>query len=164
MAHLAECNLPAYTHCMRERVRETLRAAGLRRTPARERVLSTVESLAAPVTHGDLAAHPDLADIDEVTLYRTLSTLVEAELVHRVHGLDGAWRYCIQQRDRRGCPGNHPHFLCTSCGSMDCLVDQPLPRVAVPEGSEVLGRQFLVHGRCAACAAARATPSQGESS
>lgn len=135
---------------------DKLRAVGLRRTPARVAVLARIEALDRPVTHGELLAEPDLGALDEITLYRTLAALTEAGLVHRVHGLDGTWRYCVQPRDRRGCPGNHAHFLCGTCGAMACLVDQPLPRVAVPDGCEVVGRQLLVHGRCASCVASRA--------
>lgn len=140
---------------MSSAVAETLRAAGLRRTPARIAVLTRIEALARPVSHAELAALPDLAGLDDITLYRTLAALEEAALVHRIHGIDGVWRYCAQPEGVRGCPGNHAHFLCTTCGTMECLLDQPMPRVAVPEGAVVDGRHFLVNGRCARCAAAR---------
>ena len=141
---------------------DTLRAAGLRRTPARVAVLARIEALDRPVTHGELIHEPDLGGLDDITLYRTLGALVEARLVHRVHGIDGTWRYCAQPRDAAGCPGNHAHFLCTACGAMRCLTGQPMPRVAVPDGAEVHGRHFLVHGRCASCVASpRASPRPG---
>ncbi len=130
---------------------EKLRAARLRRTPARVAVLARVEALARPVTHGDLRGEAALAAVDDVTLYRALAALVEAGLVHRVHGIDGAWRYCAQPRGVTGCPGNHAHFLCTTCGGMTCLLAQAMPRVEVPAGSAVEGRHFLVYGRCGAC-------------
>ncbi|MCK6530637.1 transcriptional repressor [Myxococcota bacterium] len=141
---------------MIDALRMALRSAGLRCTPARLSVLGTLDALGQPVTHADLSAHPDVAGMDDITLYRTLGTLVDAGLIHRVQGIDGAWRYCVQPRDRAGCPGNHPHFLCTGCRRMECLVDQAMPRVRVPEGAEVRGRHFVVYGRCAACAAASA--------
>lgn len=137
---------------------DPLRAAGLRRTPARARVLATLEALAAPVTHAELAARPELVGMDAITLYRTLTTLEEAGLAHRVHGVDGVWRTAPQPRETSGCPGNHAHFLCTDCGAMTCLVDQPMPRVRVPRGARVSGRHFLVFGACAACASAPPEP------
>lgn len=130
---------------------ELLRSAGLRRTPTRLSVLARLESLARPCSHAELLALPDLSGLDDITLYRTLNTLVEAGLVHRIHGIDGVWRYSTQPRSRPGCPGNHAHFLCSSCGTMQCLLDQPMPRVDLPEGTEVQGRHFLVYGRCATC-------------
>lgn len=131
---------------------DTLKQAGLRRTPTRVAVLARVEEQGRPLTHAELLADPALAGVDAITLYRTLATLEEARLVHRVVGLDGVWRYCAQPRDTAGCPANHVHFWCSVCGAMACLLDQPMPRVAVPAGAEVHARYFLVHGRCAACA------------
>lgn len=139
--------------CMSASVPERLRTAGLRRTPARLAVFARIESLARPVSHAELLGIPDLAEVDDITLYRTLAALVEAGLVHRVHGIDGVWRFGAQPQGREGCPGNHAHFLCTSCGSMACLLQQPMPRVDVPGGAVVHGRHFLLHGRCAECVA-----------
>lgn len=136
---------------MPDSIGPSLRSAGLRRTPARLAVLAAIDALRVPVSHADLAAAVD--GLDEITLYRTLHTLGEAGLVHRVFGTDGVWRYCAQPQDRPGCPGNHPHFLCTQCRKMACLTDQALPRVRVPEGAEVTGRHFVVTGRCVPCVA-----------
>jgi Fur family ferric uptake transcriptional regulator/Fur family zinc uptake transcriptional regulator len=130
---------------------DPLRAAGLRRTPTRIAVFDRIVSLARPVSHAELDAGLD--DVDDITLYRTLATLVEVGLVHRVHGIDGVWRYCPQPR-HDGCPGNHAHFLCTECASMTCLIDQPMPHVKVPRGARVHGRHFVVHGSCARCRSA----------
>ncbi len=136
---------------------ELLRSAGLRRTPTRLSVLSRMEVLARPCSHAELLAFPDLSGLDDITLYRTLNRLVEAGLVHRILGVDGVWRYCTQSRSRPGCPGNHAHFLCNTCGAMQCLLDQPMPRVELPQGTEVEGRHFLVFGHCALCSHRRAT-------
>lgn len=141
-------------------VAESLRAAGLRRTPARLAVLHQIEHLGHPTSHADLLTLPELAELDDITLYRTLGALVQAGLVHRVLGIDGVWRYCSQPRGEQGCPGNHAHFLCTGCGTMTCLLAQPMPRVQVPQGAEVHGRHFLVHGRCGGCASAPSAPSR----
>lgn len=137
---------------------EKLRSAGLRRTPTRIAVLARIESLARPVSHAELQGIPDLAEVDDITLYRTLAALVQAGLVHRVHGIDGVWRFGAQPQGREGCPGNHAHFLCTSCGSMACLLQQPMPRVDMPGGVVVHGRHFILHGHCADCVA---TPPAG---
>ena len=137
---------------------DLLRAAGLRRTPARVAVLGRIAAVGRPVSHAELQSEPDLGALDTITLYRTLTTLVEAGLVHRVHGIDGVWRYA-RQPGEDGCPGNHPHFLCTACGGMSCLLGQRMPRVSVPAGAQVSGRHFVAYGLCAACAASAAPPS-----
>lgn len=134
-------------------LRSRLRAVGLRATPGRIRALGVLEAAGRPLTHAELAASPPLADLDAITLYRMLDAFAERGLAHRVQGTDGVWRTAAQPRDQAGCPGNHPHFLCLSCGTMICLPDQPLPRVDVPAGATVSGRHLVAFGRCGACEA-----------
>ena len=95
--------------------------------------------------------------VDRVTLYRTLETLHRAGLLHQIRGEDGVLRYGSHDPDSPVCPGNHPHFLCVVCGQMRCLVDQRLPRVKVPAGCEVKGKQLVVFGYCEACCSERAS-------
>lgn len=133
-------------------VEEILSNAGLRRTRPRITVLSVLYSHGVPMSHGEilLAAGENL---DKVTLYRTLETLKKAGIVHQVQGIDGVWRFCAHDRSVKGCPGGHPHFLCLVCGKMFCLTDQKMPRVEVPDGARVDGKQFVIYGACPACAA-----------
>lgn len=143
---------------------DLLRAAGLRRTPARIAVLAKIDAVRRPVSHGELSDFPDLAQVDEITLYRTLATRMKSGLVHAVMGVDGAWRYCSQPSNGAGRPGNHAHFLCTSCRSMTCLNGQPMPRAEVLPGAKVRGRHFLLYGQCAVCLArSEARPPSRES-
>jgi len=137
---------------------EALRAAGVRRTEAREAVLRVLQGRGEPLTHADLSTDPQVAGMDPVTLYRTLATLEGAGLVHRVQGIDGAWRYCPHRAEDGDCPGNHAHFLCTACGSMTCLVDQPMPHVQVPDGAVVAARHLVAWGLCPRCAASGGAP------
>jgi Fur family ferric uptake transcriptional regulator/Fur family zinc uptake transcriptional regulator len=137
---------------------DPLRAAGLRRTPARLAVLAQIEQQARPLAHAELLALPDLAQLDDITLYRTLAALVEAGLAHRVLGTDGVWRYGAPPGGHPGCPGNHAHFFCSACRAMACLPDQPIPRITLPPGAAVDGRHLLVFGRCAPCVAAGSAP------
>ena len=131
-----------------------LRHVGLRRTRARKAVLGVLLGSKHLLSHRQLARRPELAELDRVTLYRTLDVLERRGLVHRVQGLDGVWRFCAHSHSHRGCPANHPHFLCRRCGQMRCLEGQAMPFVQVPEGVSVEGKQLLVYGLCPACAAA----------
>jgi Fur family ferric uptake transcriptional regulator/Fur family zinc uptake transcriptional regulator len=134
----------------KDALREALRAAGLKVTPLRVEVLSYLTDSARPMSHSEIQAA--LPGLDKVTLYRTLAAFVEADIAHQVQGTDGTWRFCAHIRDGGGCPGNHPHFLCSSCGIMTCLTDQVMPRVDLPEGYTVSGKQLVIHGKCADCA------------
>lgn len=122
----------------------------VRATPFREQVLSLLLQRGCPMTHAEiLQALPDTAD--RVTLYRTLETLRDAEILHQVQGRDGVWRFCAHELGGDGCPGGHPHFLCLACGTMVCLMGQDLQRVEVPGDVFIRGKQLVVYGLCASC-------------
>ncbi|MDR1508414.1 MAG: transcriptional repressor [Synergistaceae bacterium] len=127
-----------------------LRTAGLKTTPPRLDVLKRLIEAVRPMSHSEL--QDAMPEMDRVTLYRTLSSFVEADIAHQVQGLDGTWRFCSHVRGAVGCPGNHPHFLCVACGMMICLTDQQLPRVHTPEGYTVQGKQLVAYGKCPECA------------
>ena len=141
--------------------RELLRSSGLRHTPARDAVLAYLARQGRPLAHREIARARVLAALDRVTLYRTLTALQDAGLVHRVQDQDGVWRYCAHVRRGRGCPANHPHFQCTRCSRMRCLADQELPWVAVSARERVTGKQLVVYGLCAACAARQSAREAG---
>lgn len=88
---------------------------------------------------------------DRVTLYRVLAAFSEAQIIHQIQGTDGTVRFCLHEPFRTGCPGNHPHFLCRVCGRMTCLPEQAIPRVEVPQGTVIEGKQLLLFGICATC-------------
>ena len=128
-----------------------LRETGVRRTPVRETVLNALLDAGTPLSQKDLAATPGLERVNKVTLYRTLEILANAGIAHRVIGIDGEWRFCSHAPEGGRCTGNHPHFLCLNCGRMACLRDQTMPRVNVPEGYAIEGKQLIVYGVCPEC-------------
>lgn len=132
-------------------IENTLKNAGLRTTRQRRVILELLLACGSPLSHAEILSKIE-EHLDRVTLYRTLETLRKAGIVHQVQGIDGVWRFCAHGEGADGCPGDHPHFLCLECGKMFCLTDQRMPRVRVPAGVEVEGKQFVVYGRCAECA------------
>jgi Fur family ferric uptake transcriptional regulator/Fur family zinc uptake transcriptional regulator len=131
-------------------LRAMLRGAGVKVTPIRLEILDYLLNTAQPLSHADVQSA--LPTLDRVTIYRTLSAFVSSGIAHQVQGLDGMWHFCAHDPDVSGCPGDHPHFLCTSCGKMICLLGQNLPRIDVQEGNIVEGKQFVAYGLCPECA------------
>ena len=146
MANEYSCDVK---NCKLDRTQKLLKEAGIRPTSVRRDVFAYLLHRGLPLSHQEIINR--MGHYDRVTLYRTLNTLTGAGLVHAVQGLEGVWRFCAHDPEHRGCPGNHPHFLCLSCGRMICLPDQKLPYVEVPADIEVKGKQLLVYGRCASC-------------
>ena len=133
---------------------QLLRSVRLRRTKVRKFVLEVLHEAQRPLSHQEIGSRLENNSIDRVTLYRTLSTLQQSGLLHRIQGVDGIWRFGEHRIQSGKCGGNHIHFLCVECNQMSCLPEQPLPWVTAPEGARVLGKQLVVCGICAQCATA----------
>jgi Fur family ferric uptake transcriptional regulator len=107
-------------------LKSLVRGAGLRCTTARLAVLEHRLTATGPQTHAEVSATLDHRGFDRATIYRNLTELTEAKLVTRVDLGDHVWRFEAKRHgggDGHGHGGDHPHFVCTSCGEVSCLDD-----------------------------------------
>lgn len=107
-------------------IKSLVRGAGLRCTTARLAVLQHMLTAPGPETHAEVSAALDHRGFDRATIYRNLTELTEAKLVTRVDLGDHVWRFEAKRHgggDGHGHGGDHPHFVCTSCGEVSCLDD-----------------------------------------
>ena len=103
-----------------------VRGAGLRCTTARLAVLEHLLAATGPQTHAEVSESLDHRGFDRATIYRNLTELTEAKLVTRVDLGDHVWRFEAKRHgggEGHGHGGDHPHFVCTSCGEVSCLDD-----------------------------------------
>lgn len=126
-----------------------IRATGSRLTRPRTRVLMFLLSQDGPLTHHDIHQQLPGEPLDAVTLYRVLEWLTANALVHRIAGADQVWRFGTGD----GKPEHdHAHFQCTTCDSVMCFNDVPLPRrIAMPAGFTSHEVDFLIKGTCPRC-------------
>lgn len=135
----------------REKVRELLRTAKLRRTGPRIAILGVLLRARRPQTAEQIAAKLPAAAANRVTIYRTLESFVEAGLVHKAFLDERTWHFelagnCTDEQ----C---HPHFTCTNCGVTRCLVGLSVPVVkGLEEGFVAYRQQIRLEGLCPACA------------
>ena len=130
-------------------LRTLLDGLGLRVTKARLAVMQFMLDSRRAVSHADVEAGLAGAQIDRVTLYRTLDTLTEAGLLAKSIGTDRVARFVpIPRGDHR----HHAHFSCDQCGRLYCLPARPPKPAALPEGFEASTVELNVHGLCADCA------------
>ena len=107
-------------------LKNLVRGVGLRCTAARLAVLEQMLNASGPQTHAEVSATLDHRGFDRATIYRNLTELTEAKLVTRVDLGDHVWRFEAKRHgggDGHGHGGDHPHFVCTSCGEVSCLDD-----------------------------------------
>jgi Fur family ferric uptake transcriptional regulator len=137
-----------------------VRGKGLRATPSRLAVLELLRSSDMPMSHGDVADRLASQAWDRATIYRNLTDLAEAGLVRRTDVGDHVWRFEAVTDQHEAAA--HPHFVCTECGTVECLPEIELAvrrapaertaRTAKPPRS-VKQRQVEIHvrGLCDAC-------------
>lgn len=133
---------------------DILHAAGLRRTPVRSGVIDVLSRARRPQSvHDIFAALPQGTDV--VTVYRTLNKLVEKNLARRIRSEDRSWLFELAGAGKET-DHVHAHFVCDSCGTVECLPDVTLPSFTarsakLEKGYEVTKQDLTLHGVCPKC-------------
>lgn len=133
------------------KAREMLKAASLYCTAGRVAILTVLMNAGKPLSQDQIARRSGKNHFDKVTIYRTLESLLDVGLVHRVF-VDKRARHfelsynCTESQ----C---HPHFTCTNCGNTTCLTGLTLPMAKSPHKGFIIRRQQVrLEGLCPDCA------------
>jgi Fur family ferric uptake transcriptional regulator len=99
--------------------------------------------------------------VDRVTVYRTLNSLVEAGVAHKVDPGDRVFRFGLTAPASATEAGHqHPHFVCDACGNVECLEDTEVivqarggakPGKAKQKKMRLSSKDVLLHGTCEGC-------------
>ena len=101
-----------------------LEGCGLGHTPNRHRVLEVIGNNSSPLSAQQIYETLKRTDnINRVTVYRILDLLVDKGLVERINGGGRSFVYGLAPSEYHPA---HPHFLCKSCGNLECLNPQSL--------------------------------------
>src|SRR5688500_6464230 len=104
-----------------QELRQKLRDLGLRATLPRVAVVQRLLQARAPLTHGEVAERLAESGCDRATVYRNLIDLAEAGLVRRSDIGDRVWRFELVGKSAQHAGSEHPHFICSGCGAVECL-------------------------------------------
>jgi Fur family ferric uptake transcriptional regulator len=131
-----------------DELRTSVRAKGLRATPSRLAVLELLRTNDVPMSHGDVADRLSASSWDRATIYRNLTDLAEVGLVRRTDIGDHIWRFEAVNGDHE-----HPHFVCTECGTVECLpeIELAVRRAKAPRAVKQRKVEVHVRGLCDAC-------------
>lgn len=146
---------------------QRLRERGMRVTRSRLDVLRVLSASPSPMQAQDVIDALPHGNADRVTVYRTLNTLVESGMAHKVDPGDRVWRYgLLAAADRDASSGPHPHpsahpheghahFVCDDCGTIRCLEDATI-RVSLNnkndgEKFKITQKDVYLHGTCEKC-------------
>ena len=135
-------------------LRDEIRKTGLRATASRIAVLRELRRAKRPVSHGDVVEMLAGEPWDRATLYRNLIDLANSGMARKVELGDRVWRFDGSKQEHAHDATLHPHFVCTACGSVECL-----PQVSISRGKQgelpraIVSKQVEVHvrGLCDTC-------------
>ncbi|MDN3203806.1 transcriptional repressor [Algoriphagus sediminis] len=118
--------------------------------------LATIEEFLekqVALSHGDLEESLG-QKFDRVTIYRTLKTFQEKDVVHMVLDDKGVTKYALCNHDHGAEKHSHEHvhFKCTKCQETVCIESAKLPNITLPEGFVKKEMSLLVQGTCDKCA------------
>jgi Fur family transcriptional regulator, ferric uptake regulator len=146
-------------------LRDLLKRGKLRVTSVRLAILRVLGAtrVALDAAHVATAIKTAGENADRVTVYRTLNSLVDSGIAHRVDPGDRVFRFLLTDHGR--CTDEHhvhehPHMMCDHCGSVECLADAEVIVRARDGGQGDANRRKLkltqqdvmLHGTCDRCA------------
>jgi Fur family transcriptional regulator, ferric uptake regulator len=138
-----------------EGISELLRAHGLRRTAPRIAVLATLQPVRGHLSVAEIhrrllrSGDADAPPPDVATVYRTVTTLVEAGVLHALTVEGGVTTYGVAEDP-------HHHAVCTRCGT---IIEVPAQRLSSALEHAIEGSSFTLsdragltlHGLCPDC-------------
>lgn len=131
-----------------------LTAAGVRPTANRILVLHALAVAQGPLSLAELERR--LLPMDKSSIFRALTVLRGAHLLHAFSDGDGAQRYEVCHcADAEHDTDHHVHFFCQQCRRTFCMESVPLPEVELPEGWRASSASYMVSGVCPECAGKR---------
>ncbi len=127
-----------------------LTKAGLKKTPGRVALLKLLLQTRNPLTQQEISAGLADMEFNFVSIYRSLQAFLKAGIIHRVETGDRNWRFAACS-----CGGSshcHPHFICRSCGRVECLRELKIPELAgLKPGYIAEEQEVYIRGICARC-------------
>ena len=94
-----------------------------------------------------------LPTVDRSTLFRTLTLLTEAHLLHDIDDGSGSQKYCVCHLDDTSRCEGHVHLTCRICHRTYCLTNIRIPQVPLPSGFVAEETEYVVKGVCQNCQA-----------
>jgi Fur family transcriptional regulator, ferric uptake regulator len=132
---------------------DMLRQAGVKVTQPRLRVLSCLLEAQAALSHTEIEAvlsAEGTGELDRVTLYRVLDSLVGCGIASRSLDARGVFRFMLKSVQLAH--AEHAHFHCQRCGRVFCVESMHVPAPSLPAGFVGISVVLEISGLCPPCA------------
>ncbi len=105
---------------VKDNFKKILRDAGLKSTTPRLTVLNVISEIKHPVTAQEI--HKKMNNLDLVTLYRTLASFEENQLIKKINLKKDAVYYEYNN-------DHHHHIICTNCSKVEDFENTEIEKV-----------------------------------
>ena len=130
-------------------VEEILQHHDLKNTGCRKYILNELIKSESALSENEIkASFPEL--FDRVTFYRTLRTLEESGVIHKIVLNDNSVKYALSHNAH---PNDdvHSHFHCIKCDEVLCLHGNTRVETALPDGFVQHEVFLVINGLCGKC-------------
>ena len=136
---------------MENYIDDVLKKHEVKPTAMRQLILQYLLKSDVAVSLTDIENHFDRSE--RTTLFRTLKTFVEKEIVHKIDDGTGVTKYAMCEE---GCHCTvekdlHVHFHCNVCNETTCLPNIKIPAIELPEGYRADNVNLVMSGICEKC-------------
>ncbi len=133
-------------------IKKILKDHGLRLTKAREQILSEYLTSKKPLSIFDFKKKKVFSTWDESSIYRNITKLEEAGLIHSVPSSKDIKLYEFAPKKGHH---HHHHIICIECDAVECLtdcsIDEQLKKMAKKVGFTMKSHTLELTGLCAQC-------------
>lgn len=91
-----------------------------------------------------------LPKADKVTIYRTIRTFLDNDIIHSVLLPDGQTKYALCEHEDHQ-HHVHPHFTCNKCGETHCLPETNIKMETFPREYQISDVLLTLSGICPKC-------------
>lgn len=127
---------------------------GIRPTASRLLIVRALAEATNPLSAQEIESM--LETVDRSSITRTLATLLESHMLHRISDGSGSERYELcrdhYKNEEHSHRDEHAHFHCRKCGATICLPDIKLTAPTLPEGCIAENSCYVISGLCSNCA------------
>jgi Fur family ferric uptake transcriptional regulator len=128
---------------------DILKEKGLKKTAQRIMLINLLQKTGISLTEGEIKS--EMGDLyDRITFYRTVQTLLDANIIHRITVDNITVKYALTYPDHNHSE-NHIHFFCKQCHSVTCLENAVTPEYVIPKGFKSEECEVLIKGVCDKC-------------
>lgn len=125
---------------------DILKEKGLKKSAQRVAILSILQAKKMPLTENDIKT--EMGDMyDRITFYRTVQTLLDADIIHRIIIDNVTVKYALNVAGGH----SHVHFFCKKCHNVTCLKNVDIQTYQLPPGFSQEECEVLIKGICDKC-------------